>query len=639
MVRPAFLIIWALLLLDGAAAQQGIRIGPALGYEFGVPLMADRSPGVVNRFGAPGSGLSYNHTGFFGAHLLAPGLIARGIDPSLRFSLALSTGRFISDPFVVGTTFDPIDDSTEIPIVEEFDLYSSLSVAQLDLPVELHVGGFRLGVGPWLSARVGSGFVEKLRIVSPDTSKLPNTPREWVVGGGESLGGPVFRWGGLLSASLPIVLNNRLELRPTLYSRLDAGALADGFGMRSFSAGLGISLLFDPAGDSAFPPPPLGNADTTPRTIPPLSGPTLDVSVSLASDSPDDVAVVRMVRTRHRNTMPLVPVIFFDRGASEIPSRYKRMTKEETVAFSRNSLVQLDPEALYHHTLNVIGMRLRMDPSAAITVSGSVADDESSELARSRAESVRSYLENVWEIGRQRIAIGSAARPRNGTARDEERAITITSASADILEPVVTEWIVKGWRAPQVRLSRSIASDAGVKSWTITVRRGAEIIARYSSDDDDPLADLGGAFQVRHDDAQSEPLVAELIVEDMAGQTTMARDSLKVVRATSQNSSQIESETLVYTFIGDEGNDRVFQSLVPSLHDGAKISIADLSEERSERWSAAQVAGRLLDAIGGSRLLGEMKLGGVIAGDRSSRVRYPESALLQVGSRVVVEQD
>jgi hypothetical protein len=627
---PLLLSLWASLQTSGAIAQQPVRIGPALGYDFGVPLMADRTAGNVNRFGASGAGTSYNHTATFGAQLTLPGLIASWIDPTIRLSIGAASGRFTSDPFRAGTIFNPTIDTLEIPIVESFELYSTLNVAQIDLPFEFHMPGeWRIGVGPRIIYRLSSGFIETLSIESPDTNLLPGISRRWVADGGEELAAARLRGGALLEVSLPIALNDRVTLQPELHSRLDAGALGDGFGVRAFTLGAGVSLLFDPSSGAPASAPDAGIG-----SLRDTAASALHASIDIYSD--DTVALIRMERTRHRHAMPLLPVIFFEPRSSDIPERYARITPEEAAGFTRNALAQLEPDALYHQTLNVLGMRMRGDPASTLALHGSSVSDEPSSLARQRAERLRSYLTDIWGIASSRITVDVAPRGRPGALSDDARAVTMTSASAALLEPIVTEWIVRAWSAPQVGVRRSI-TGADVRRWSVTVRRGADLLARYSSADEGGGENLGGAFQMPPGDADPEPFVAELTAIDAAGHMAVARDTLRVLRAEADPNAPIRREVLVYSFLDDDRSDDMLRSLSGAIRDDARIDIVDLPGARSAHSDAAHVGGKLLEALGPTRHLGDVKIGRA-ADSGITGTTYPEAPLLNSGARVSVEQ-
>ena len=101
--------------------------------------------------------------------------------------------------------------------------------------------------------------------------------------------------------------------------------------------------------------------------------------------------------------IPLLPYIFFEQGSSDIPERYLRPLPDGSAG----------PLAAYHELLRTIGRRLAEHPRERITLTGTISMPEGNdrELARKRAEAVRSYLEQAFGIPRDRIRVESRGLP------------------------------------------------------------------------------------------------------------------------------------------------------------------------------------------------------------------------------------
>lgn len=139
--------------------------------------------------------------------------------------------------------------------------------------------------------------------------------------------------------------------------------------------------------------------------------------------------------------------VFFDEGASTIPSRYNLLkTTLEADAFDEEKLrgETLDK---YYHTLNVFGTRLRKFPKSTITIIGcndqSSAAEKKAGLSKNRANTVLAYLRDIWGISEKRMKLVVRDLPNVPSNRDdslglaENRRVEIVCDDWDIIKPVV----------------------------------------------------------------------------------------------------------------------------------------------------------------------------------------------------------
>jgi len=118
-------------------------------------------------------------------------------------------------------------------------------------------------------------------------------------------------------------------------------------------------------------------------------------------------------------TLPLLSVVFFDESSTNIPSRYILLTRDQATTFTEVSLqkesnVNMTGRSarqlnVYHNVLNILGDRLRANPSATITLTGASA--AGAKQGAALAESVKLYLVNVFGIDAARIAVINRAKP------------------------------------------------------------------------------------------------------------------------------------------------------------------------------------------------------------------------------------
>lgn len=631
-----------LLCLMGVVGNLGaqVTIGPDVGIEYGLPLTVDRQAGLVNRFGAPGTGISNNLTGRAGVAVSFRNHWGSGYDPLVRLGLALSTGRFVSDSY----QFREIVDSatgTEQVSTREFEVYTALSALQLDLlPLRFRWDDRLLfGAGVWGSYRLNSGFFETERILFPDSIRFDDGASERTVLSGENLGANRLRWGGILSIALRIPIGENVTLEPELFGRIDGQSLSEGIGLRrALSFGLGTSLLLDPAAHST----PSSDSLSIEAVVPPLHGPAASINL-YALDSAGGViqeATVGSVSTFYRMTMPMIPVISFDHGAVAIPDRYVRLAPAQADRFLPSALARLDPIGIYHQTLNVVGMRLREIPTARLTLTGFCASDEPSSLARARAENVRAYLSTAWGINPSRMTIVS------GTSDGNIRSgyVKLGCDFRSLTDPVTIEWIVNRPTSPMIGMSRHVEGGAGVRRWAVTISRNGEDLGRYTSEDEALGRTFEGSFRL--DQEATGPLVAELTVEDSSGSVAVVSDELPIrsVRATGSPAS-IEREVLT-TVILPGGNtdsyDESIATIIGATRDCADLHISPLdccegdSLLRASARFREEVARSLLERLARSSVVvGGLQLD---AGPSTEFPSFPEPLPFVSGAVVTIEQ-
>jgi len=151
-------------------------------------------------------------------------------------------------------------------------------------------------------------------------------------------------------------------------------------------------------------------------------------------------------------TLPLLSVVFFDEGSTEVPNRYVMLTRDQASGFKEESLQQEQSKNragrsagqlnVYHNVLNILGDRMRANPGATITLDGASA--KGPEEGRELAGSVKLYLVTVFGIDASRIAVKGSYWPTppsehpGGTKelvllRAEDRRVDIRSASPELL--------------------------------------------------------------------------------------------------------------------------------------------------------------------------------------------------------------
>ncbi len=159
-----------------------------------------------------------------------------------------------------------------------------------------------------------------------------------------------------------------------------------------------------------------------------------------------DSIVLTEYRSQH--LMPLLNYIFFDEGSSVVPQRYTQLSNVDAERFHPSRISLQEGLGAYHELLNVIAWRMRQYPEAQLKLVGCTADvgveKGRSDLAKSRAVSIKTYLVDQWSIASSRIRIESRTLPLKPSktldsiaAGDaENRRVEMSSSDSRILEPM-----------------------------------------------------------------------------------------------------------------------------------------------------------------------------------------------------------
>lgn len=198
----------------------------------------------------------------------------------------------------------------------------------------------------------------------------------------------------------------------------------------------------------------------------------------------------------YSSIQPLLNYIFFDHNSHELPDRYKKITEQEAKSFHMKDLFKKNKLETYYHVLNIIGHRMSIHPDAKIELTGcnSGVDEEkdNKELSEKRAESIKKYLVNSWDINEDRIKIKTRnlpSRPSNTDKEDgieENRRVEITSDTPEIIDHVVTNDTLHISNPPIIRFYPKVNDKVKVSDWKIYVLHKESVVKEFIGKGDVP---------------------------------------------------------------------------------------------------------------------------------------------------------
>ncbi len=154
---------------------------------------------------------------------------------------------------------------------------------------------------------------------------------------------------------------------------------------------------------------------------------------------------VKVIHNLADEFRPLLPYIFFDENSYQLNEKYQRLTSEETENFDLNKLKDSSIIGTYYHILNIIGFRMNNIADSKIIIAGAndgLNEKNIANLSENRAITIRNYLENVWNINRNRITIKAVNLPNNPSNSDhsdgneENRRVEFIPENWTIIAPV-----------------------------------------------------------------------------------------------------------------------------------------------------------------------------------------------------------
>jgi outer membrane protein OmpA-like peptidoglycan-associated protein len=191
---------------------------------------------------------------------------------------------------------------------------------------------------------------------------------------------------------------------------------------------------------------------------------------------------------------PLLPMIFFDDGSSELSKDYDLI---DNIGNFKIENLPTNPKAFHKNILNIIAERLINEPNSEITLKGTV--DSTTEkgdcaLAIARAERVKKYFTEICGIDPNRIKISKIkgrCSPKNATITPndsgyaENRRVEISSDNQDILMPILRKKFLEAtdYYPDKLDIITDGTTMKGLSSWTVIVNQDNRTIFRKEGKD------------------------------------------------------------------------------------------------------------------------------------------------------------
>jgi len=428
-------------------------------------------------------------------------------------------------------------------------------------------GGLRFGL------LMSPTFEQNEKIVSPSNAFfIPQNTRTRNEYSGTIPGFSGFETALVLNAgySFPMNATNTMQLIPQLgYELPFMNVVNASDSWKVHTLRFGVTIGFSYTSDDEVP---IEIELNTPTNIPQIAitkpvKPKEKVTDNLSSrlESPLSVAVfdkqgnkvankLDVEKKVARNMFSMINYIFFDSGSVTIPERYKRITQEEQRKFSIDDMQADSALQLYHNMLNILGKRLQNNPQSTIILTGTNSNNgieaENLQMSQQRAEVVRDYLVNVWEIDANRIQLKTRnlpeepSRTSTGYGDEENRRVEITSDNPDIFLPV--KFIDTSFNIvnKDIRIGTERINKENLQRWELRAFAGGRSAVLQSGQtmDDTLSIDINPiSFAI----SKSNKLELKLVSIDAEGNVRLLGENTIPITQTVANKNRVEKYNLI----------------------------------------------------------------------------------------------
>ncbi len=430
-----------------------------------------------------------------------------------------------------------------VPLVREYTRTAAIDYLQLELGGNIAPFDFPL----YGSAGVGFGIPtaasndEHERIISPSGVRYPDGTIKRKNYEGD-IASPSTRLALYAGLGYDYFLKPNLILAPEIAFHYPLTDVASGldWNIQSMRAGISLQWLIDLREPEAPPPPP-------PPPPPQVRKPVAHIGAATG-------ASVDITETYVTETFPLLPYVFFEKGTARMIPRYVQLDKEATQAFTETGLPRKNL-LIYYQLLDIVGYRMRRNPSANITLIGATdnkgTEEGNDSLARARASEVKRYLTSVWSIAPERIAIKSQKLPPIPTSQtyvegdEENRRVDIVSNDESLFRPVVHERFSEfDINPPELALSLGSEAVDGIERWDVSISFSGGVAKEFHGAGSPPdslrwLLSEDLAVGVQSEDA----LRATLTVYDRNGESSSSEVAIPVSKK--QNAFEVGRLSLI----------------------------------------------------------------------------------------------
>ncbi len=178
-----------------------------------------------------------------------------------------------------------------------------------------------------------------------------------------------------------------------------------------------------------------------------------------------------------KNNFPLINYIFFDKGETQLPQRYKTITPEQAKFFFEEDLKASNPIMVYYHILDILGRRMSGNESINITLTKKSLNKQelNDKLFFERGRWIQEYLEKTWGISNDRVTIKTDTSPVAKRDYSAEH-IEIQTNDNSLFKPVAVRDTTYTFRSRALAFNIAL-EDTNLKNWNFAASINGKQIA------------------------------------------------------------------------------------------------------------------------------------------------------------------
>ncbi len=224
-----------------------------------------------------------------------------------------------------------------------------------------------------------------------------------------------------------------------------------------------------------------------------------DIKVGFRSVSALDRSAVKsnlskitLEEVQYTEQFPLIPYIFFDENTN-IPSAATQNLKSKATAGAFN-IEEMSPDALEinHNLLDIVGTRMNNDKNVSIKLVGTLdgkAEAKNTKLAKERADYIRNYLIDNYNIDPSRITAEAGSFPvkpssqRDAEGVSENRRVEIyaSNPNSKLLDPITIQKDRQRIATPEIiEFDPYAESTDAIEGWELDIYQSDRLIRKFS---------------------------------------------------------------------------------------------------------------------------------------------------------------
>ncbi len=202
------------------------------------------------------------------------------------------------------------------------------------------------------------------------------------------------------------------------------------------------------------------------------------------------LAQVKVEEVQYSELYPIIPYVFFPEGKSTPnPSTQVLSAESEAGEFNIENL-SADAEQINTYTLDIIGTRMKANPNATLTITGTVNSNEiknnQKNLAKERGDFARNYLVANYSIDPNRITVIAGGLPSKQSSKtdpdgeSENSRAELASQNPEIMKPLLTTGERERVTDPTIiEFYPNIETNDTISNWELVYFQGGTQLKRF----------------------------------------------------------------------------------------------------------------------------------------------------------------